>query len=50
MGNIPCIVSLRNEKNMEITKTNKNNTQNRKQNSTEIFPCIAVGAVCLKEN
>jgi len=52
MGNIPCIISLKNEKkkNMEMTKQNQNNTQNRKENSTEIFHCIAAGAVCLKEN
>jgi hypothetical protein len=47
MGNIPCIVFLKNEKNMEMTKTNHNNTQNRQENSTEIFHCIAAGAVCL---
>jgi hypothetical protein len=28
-------------------KTNHNNTQNRKENSTEIFQCIAAGVVCL---
>ena len=47
MGNIPCIVSLKNKK-MEMTETNSNNTQNRKENSTEIFHCIVAGAVCLK--
>ena len=44
MGNIPCIISLKNEKNMEMTKTNHNSTQNRKENSTEIFHWITAGA------
>jgi hypothetical protein len=35
---------------MEMTKPNHNNTQNCKENSTEMFHCIAAGAVCLKEN
>jgi hypothetical protein len=35
---------------MEITEADHNNTQNRKENSTEIFYCIAAGANCLKEN
>lgn len=33
-----------------MTKTNHNNTQNRKENSTEILHCLTGGTVCLKEN